>query len=579
MLKSKSIKKILLVGNPNVGKSVIFSRFTGVDVIVSNYPGTTVEFCRGDVCKKNEKIEVIDVPGIYSLEPSSPAEEVAVNMIMKSVEEKDSLIINVVDATNLERNLNLTLQLLKLDIPVIVVLNLWDEIKHIGISIDVKKLEEILGVPVFTTCAISGEGIKELIENMDKAKKGDFKFSGNRWKEVGKIVEKVQKIKHKHHTILERLSDLTIHPSTGIPLSIILIFVFFYLVRFIGEGLIRFIFEPIFNNVLIYPLNYLSKILSFNNIIHNIFIGQLIDGKIDYRMSFGLLTTGIYVEFAQVLPYIFSFYLLLSFLEDSGYLPRLAVIFDRIMHTIGLHGMGIVPMLLGFGCNVPGIMGTRILETRRARFIASTLMSISIPCMSLSAMIFALLGKYGPKGIILVYATLFFIWFFGGILLKIFSKGDIPEIFIEIPPYRIPYFKGLIKKLWIRIKWFIKDATPFVLLGIFIVNILYTFGIIDFIGRLTGNFFSRLFGIPYEAFLAIIVGFLRKDIAVGMLAPLNMTLKQLIISVTMLAVSFPCAATFVTLLKELGIKDLIKATTIMIFTSLFVGILLRFILH
>ncbi len=574
----KNIKKILLVGNPNVGKSVIFSRLTGVDVIVSNYPGTTVEFCKGDVCKGNEKIEVIDVPGTYSLEPSSPAEEVAVNMINKAIEDKDSIIINVIDATNLERNLNLTLQILKLDIPVIIVLNLWDEIKHIGISIDVKKLEEILGVPIFTTCAISGEGIKELAENLHLARKGNYQFSGNRWKEVGKIVEKVQRITHKHHTFLERLSDLTIHPATGIPISIILIFVFFYLVRFTGENLIRFIFDPIFNKVLIHPLNFLSGILSFNNIIHNIFIGELINGRIDYRMSFGLLTTGIYVEFAQVLPYVFAFYLVLSFLEDSGYLPRLAVIFDRIMHTVGLHGMGIVPMLLGFGCNVPGIMGTRILETKRARFIASTLMSVSIPCMSLTAMIFALLGRYGPKGILPVYTTLFAIWLLGGIFLKFFSKGEIPEIFIEIPPYRVPYFKGMMKKLWIRIKWFIKDATPFVLLGIFLVNILYSFGVIDLIGRWTGNFFSRLFGIPYEAFIAILLGFLRKDIAVGMLAPLNMSLKQLIISVTMLAVSFPCAATFVTMLRELGIKDLLKSTTIMLFTAFFVGIFLRFIL-
>lgn len=578
-MEKNRIKKILLVGNPNVGKSVIFSRLTGVDVIVSNYPGTTVEFCKGNVCRENEKIEVIDVPGTYSLEPSSPAEEVAVNMIMKANEEKDTIIINVIDATNLERNLNLTLQLLRLDIPIIVVLNLWDEVKHVGINIDLKKLKEILGVPVFTTCAISGEGIMELIENLGEAVKGNFQFSEkNRWKEVGKIVEQVQKITHKHHTFLERLSDLTIHPSTGIPISIILIFIFFYLVRFIGEGIIRFIFDPFFNYVLIHPLNFISKILSFNNIIHNIFIGQLINGKIDYRLSFGLLTTGLYIEFAQVLPYIFSFYIVLSFLEDSGYLPRLAIIFDRIMHTIGLHGMGIVPMLLGFGCNVPGIMGTRILETKRARFIATTLMSISIPCMSLTGMIFGLLGRFGPKGIIPVYTTLFFIWLLGGISLKFFSKGDIPEIFIEIPPYRLPYFKGMIKKLWIRIRWFIRDATPFVLLGIFIVNILYSFSIIELIGKLTGDFFSRLFGIPYEAFIAIIVGFLRKDVAAGMLAPLNLTLKQLIISVTMLAVSFPCAATFITILKELGIKDLIKSTTIMIFTAFFVGILLKFIL-
>uniref|UniRef100_A0A7C4UDI8 Ferrous iron transporter B n=1 Tax=candidate division WOR-3 bacterium TaxID=2052148 RepID=A0A7C4UDI8_UNCW3 len=573
------MKKILLVGNPNVGKSVIFSRLTGVDVIVSNYPGTTVEYLKGNLSIGDEKIEVVDVPGTYSLEPTSPAEEVAVNMLKKSIEEKDSIILNIIDSTNLERNLNLTLQVLQLDIPVIVVLNFWDEVKHIGIKIDVKRLEEILGVPVFTTCAISGEGIKELITNLNMAKKGSLHFKEkDRWKEVGKIVGEVQRITHKHHTFLEKLQEWTIHPQTAIPISIVLVFIFFYIIRFIGEGLINFLLDPFFNNILIHPISFLSKILSFNRCLHNIFIGELIDGKIDYKLSFGLLTTGLYVEFGQVLPYVFSFYLVLSFLEDSGYLPRLAVIFDRIMHIVGLHGMGIIPMLLGFGCNVPGILSTRILETRRARFIAITLMSISIPCMSLTAMIFGLLGKYGIKGILPVYLTLFLIWLTGGMIMKFFSKGEVPEIFLEIPPYRIPYFKGMMKKVWIRIKWFIKDATPYVLLGIFIVNILYTFKIIDFMGRITGKFFLKFFSIPPEAAVAIIVGFLRKDVAVGMLAPLNLGLKQLVISTTMLAISFPCAATFATILKEIGLKDLLKSTGIMLITAFITGILLNLII-
>jgi len=578
-MEKDRIKKILLVGNPNVGKSVIFSRLTGVDVIVSNYPGTTVEYLKGNLSIGDEKIEVVDVPGTYSLEPTSPAEEVAVNMLKKSIEEKDSIILNIIDSTNLERNLNLTLQVLQLDIPVIVVLNFWDEVKHIGIKIDVKRLEEILGVPVFTTCAISGEGIKELITNLNMAKKGSLHFKEkDRWKEVGKIVGEVQRITHKHHTFLEKLQEWTIHPQTAIPISIVLVFIFFYIIRFIGEGLINFLLDPFFNNILIHPISFLSKILSFNRCLHNIFIGELIDGKIDYKLSFGLLTTGLYVEFGQVLPYVFSFYLVLSFLEDSGYLPRLAVIFDRIMHIVGLHGMGIIPMLLGFGCNVPGILSTRILETRRARFIAITLMSISIPCMSLTAMIFGLLGKYGIKGILPVYLTLFLIWLTGGMIMKFFSKGEVPEIFLEIPPYRIPYFKGMMKKVWIRIKWFIKDATPYVLLGIFIVNILYTFKIIDFMGRITGKFFLKFFSIPPEAAVAIIVGFLRKDVAVGMLAPLNLGLKQLVISTTMLAISFPCAATFATILKEIGLKDLLKSTGIMLITAFITGILLNLII-
>jgi len=171
-----NMKRILLIGNPNVGKSVIFTRLTGVDVIASNYPGTTVEFCKGCIGAGERKIEVVDVPGTYSLEPTSPAEDVAVDMLDRAIEEKDSIVINVVDSTNLERNLNLTLQLLKKDIPMIIALNLFDEAKHIGITISVEELEKILGVPVIPTVAITGEGIKKLVETLSDARKGVYEF-------------------------------------------------------------------------------------------------------------------------------------------------------------------------------------------------------------------------------------------------------------------------------------------------------------------------------------------------------------------------------------------------------------------
>ncbi len=574
-------RRLLLMGNPNVGKSVIFSRLTGVHVIASNYAGTTVEFTKGYIKLGDEKAEVIDIPGNYSMDPTSKAEEVAVEMLQNAVSEKgrNNIVINVIDATNLERNLNLTLQLIKQNIPLIIALNLWDETKHIGISIDREKLEEILGVPVVPTCAISGEGIKELVTRLNEAKTGTYKYKKeDRWKEIGKIISKVQKLTHRHHTLLERLGDASLRPLTGIPIAIMVIYLMFTIIRLIGEGLIGYIFDPLFEKLWAPRMMRLSTILGSQGFVHDILIGKLVNGEIDFVESLGLLTTGLFVPIAMVLPYVLAFYFVLSFVEDSGYLPRLGVLIDNVMHRLGLHGLAIIPMMLGLGCNVPGALATRVLETRRERFIGATLMAIAIPCMAQIAMIVGLIGKHGAKGLGLVFGTLFLVWIILGILLNSILKGESPEIFVEIPPYRIPYFMALLKKLWMRTKWFLQEAIPYVLLGVLIVNILYSLRIIDFIGKFTAPIVTGILGLPREAVGALIIGFLRKDVAVGMLSPLGLTLKQLVIACVVLAMYFPCVATFAVLVKELGVKDMLKSAGIMIISALTVGGILNLVL-
>lgn len=575
------IRKIFLMGNPNVGKSVIFSRLTGVNVIASNYAGTTVEFTKGYIKLGDETAEVIDVPGTYTLDPTSRAEEVAVKMLKEAISDNKgrNLVINVMDATNLERNLNLTLQLLKQDIPVIIDLNLWDETKHIGISIDKEKLEKILSVPVVTTCAISGEGIKELVTRLHEAKTGTYEYAEEeRWYKVGNIIEQVQQITHRHHTILERLGDASLKPLTGIPIALVLIYLMFVIIRFIGEGLIGYIFEPLFEKLWAPVMMRLSTALCSGGFIHDILIGKLVEGEIDFVESLGLLTTGLFVPIAMVLPYVFAFYLVLGFVEDSGYLPRLGVLVDNIMHRLGLHGLAIIPMMLGLGCNVPGALATRVLETRRERFISATLMAIAVPCMAQIAMIVGLIGKYGAKGLGLVFGTLFVVWLALGLLLNSILKGDSPEIFVEIPPYRFPYWMALLKKLWMRTKWFLKEAIPYVLLGVLVVNILYSLRIIEFIGKFTTPVVTGILGLPNEAVGALIIGFLRKDVAVGMLSPLDLTLKQLVVASVVLTMYFPCVATFAVMIKELGIIDMIKSAVIMIVSTLLVGGILNLLL-
>jgi len=238
--------KILLMGNPNVGKSVVFSRLTGIRVMASNYPGTTVSYARGDMKLGDEIAEVIDVPGTYTLEPTTEAEEIATQMLSSG-----DVVINVVNATNLERNLYLTLQLLEGNIPVIVALNIWDDTAHRGIHIDLDKLREFLGVPVIPTVGLTGQGIKELVENIPKAISPDApaRSRDERWATIGGIIDQVQHITHRHHTWLERLGDASVKPLTGGIIALAVLASAFWVIRLIGESLIGYVLEPLFENL------------------------------------------------------------------------------------------------------------------------------------------------------------------------------------------------------------------------------------------------------------------------------------------------------------------------------------------
>lgn len=562
---------VLLMGNPNVGKSVVFSRLTGTSVTSSNYPGTTVEYIEGYLRWKRELIHIIDVPGVYTLKPTNKAEEVAVDML-----DKGDIIVNVIDATNLERNLNLTLQLLEREIPVIVVLNLWDEAEHKGIDIKVDQLEEILQVPVVATSAIKGQGISELLNTIFSYDIQDYhsqNFGSNekRWGFISEIVGQVQEISVKKHSFYDIVDDLTIKPLTGIPFALLILFFAFLFIRTIGEGIISYLTTPFFNNIYIYMMNVISKLLGQGGGLHDILIGNLIDGSIDFEQSFGLLTTGIYIPLAAVAPYIISFYFVLGLLEDTGYLPRLAVLLDNLMHKVGLHGFSIIPMILAFGCNVPAALAIRSLESEREKFIASTLMVISIPCMAQLAMIFGLLGPYGGKYIVYVFLILFFVWLIVGNILNIIIPGFSSELLLEVPPFRVPSIATILKKLWLRLSGFFKEAIPFVLSGVFLINILYMIGIMNFFVRVVGPLLTRVFGLPQQAINAILMGFLRKDLAMGLLAPLHLSIKQLLVASVILTIYFPCIATFAVLFKELGVKNMLKSTTIMLLTAVLVG--------
>jgi ferrous iron transport protein B len=564
------MKKIVLIGNPNVGKSVVFTRLTGVHTVASNYPGTTVEFTSGEMLFQGREASLIDAPGMYSTAPSCKAEEVALRMLGEA-----DAVINVVDAGNLERNLGLTLQVLDTGLPMVVLLNMWDETSHRGISIDAEGLERMLGCAVIPTVAVTGEGIKRAMEALEAAPARPARSRGDmeRWGAIGAIITDVQSISCHRHTLGQSIEDLALNPVGGLLIAALVLACSFALVRTIGEGLIRYIFDPLFG-LARGPLDSLSSAIAGHPFVHDVLIGRLIGGRIDFLQSFGLLTTGLYIELAVVLPYIVGFYLVLGFLEDVGYLPRLAVLLDRAMHHMGLHGYAIMPHLLGLGCNVPGIMATRNLESRRERFIAITLISIGVPCASLQAMIIGLVGHKGLAYVFLVYGIIFLSWLVTGfVLARIIRKSFSPEHIIEMPPIRVPNLHAFVRKFWMRMVYFLREALPVVTLAVLFVGALYSLGLFDRAAALAAPVVERLWGLPREAAAAIAIGFLRKDVAMGMLSPLGLSTQQLVVGSVVLAMTFPCIATFVMIARELGLKLLGLSTLVMLIAAVAAGTL------
>ena len=564
--------KILLMGNPNVGKSVIFSRLTGIEVVSANYPGTTIEYTEGRMKLGEEMATLIDPPGVYSLDPTSKVEEVTGQILAQGAD----VVVNVIDSTNLERNLNLTLQILERGLPTVVVLNLWDVATRKGIEIDTTILAEELGVDVVPTVAVSGQGIYDLVEAIGKARTPhpvQFESSDQRWARIGEIAEKSQKVLHRHPSLFDRLEDISLKPLTGIPIAVLILYLSFSLIIEVGETLQLKVTDPIF----IAYSNFITDLVQ-SHISSELLKEILIGSSPELLKSFGILTTGLYIPLGIVLPFLIPFYLLLGILEDIGYLPRLSVILDAFMHRIGLHGAAILPCVLGMGCSVPAVLSVRILESAKQRYLAATLMTMAIPCASQSAMIFGILAPYGLRYIFIVYATLFFSFVVTGYLLHKFIGGESPEIFLEIPPYRMPNPKALLKKTFIRVREFLKEAVPYIGLGMIIMNFFYLTGLMHLIGEELKPVVSGLLGLPSDAATALIIGFLRKDVGIGMFAPLDMTPAQYVIAAVVLAMYMPCVATFMVMLKELGISGTAKSVALRLVAALVVGSALNFIL-
>jgi ferrous iron transport protein B len=559
-------RKVVLVGNPNVGKSLIFSRITGVGVISANYPGTTVDVKIGRFRFRGSEYELYDIPGVYSLEAYSTADEAALRLV-----DAGDIIINIVDATSLERNLGLTLQLLGKNKPTIVCLNLWDDTAHRGVAIDAVLLEQLLGVPVVTTSALSGEGIHHLVAALERAVEGALRpSSADQWKRIGVIVSQVQKLSHRHHTLAERISDFTIHPVGGLVSALAVLVTMFMLVRLMGEGLVNGVCDPLFSRF------YNPFVIALSaGIPSDIIRGLLVGHSVDPLQSFGILTTGVYIALVLVFPYFFCFYLLFGFLEDSGYLPRLAVVLDTFFHRIGLHGYSSIPVMLGLGCKVPAFLATRVLTNRREKILTMALILMSAPCLPQSAMIVSLGMGYGVTTVLVIFALLLAAALGMNSIMNRFGTGESPELFIEIPPYRALNVRVLAGKLWVRIADYVREVFPMIVAGVVFIHILESLKVIDAISDVVGKPVTFLLGLPHDIAPVMILGFLRKDVSIALLAPFNLSAAQFVVASVFMVLYVPCVAAFFTLVRELGVSATFRIVGIVFLAAVTIASLLH----
>lgn len=620
-------RRLLMVGNPNVGKSALFNRLTGSYVVVSNYPGTTVALSQGRMRYGGQEYAVVDTPGMYTVFPITEEERVTRRMLM---EDPQDVVLHVVDAKNLPRMLSFTLQLIEAGLPVILVLNIMDEAQQAGLTINVETLQENLGIPVVATVSISGKGMKPLKEaiavyparstglNIDyglpieKAAREiasvmpDTTFShratallalqedkdvlrllsthgSGRAQKVFAVLNRLKKElehpvgyyltlsrQHRSERILKgiitegevlggeagaRLDNLLISPWTGIPILLAVLYFGFY--RFVGGfgagTVVDFLEGHLFDAYFVPFVNTWTERLIPWKVLQDLI-----------AMEYGVLTLGVRYAVALLMPIVGAFFLVFSVVEDSGYLPRLSLLIDRLFKKIGLSGRAVIPMTLGFGCGTMATMVTRTLESVRERVIATVLLALAIPCAAQLGVIFGLAAD-SPGVIITWIGTVGLVFLLIGYLTAKILPGQTPDFFMELPPLRLPRLANVWVKTSSRMRWYFREILPLFLLA----------SVLIWAGNITGLFEKALWllsfpthwiGLPDEAAQAFLYGFFRRDYGVAGLYDVHQTGalsgNQLAVATITLTLFLPCIAQFLVMLKERGWR---MATTVAAF--------------
>ena len=620
MTKINRYPDIIFIGQPNCGKSTLFNAIAGLKAQTSNFPGTTVKHTHSKVSVEGEILNIIDLPGSYSLNPSDPAEKVALTHLFH---EKPDLIINVIDASILGRSLELTLELIELGYPMIIALNMMDLAENKGMEINSEKLENALGVPVVPTIASHGRGIKKLLDRARQMLKNgtapspitwsrdveekvdefmrelpeDFSIVSNKRFTAIKMIESsrllfdkmLQEINlplkktldrvrydlesrhnapayevvaaERHHLALkifeectrvrrgrrlsplEKVDNIIMHPFLGY-FILLAVFLGFFLVIFqIGNPIEELLLKPLTN-----LRAYLSTQFGAG------FLFYLLDGFIQ----------GIGGGVAIVLPYFIPLLFLMSLLEDVGYLARAGFLMDTFMHWIGLHGKSVSPFILGFGCNVPAIVSTRILESKRDRIITSLLIPF-IPCSARTTIILALVAFYlGPFWALGFYVFHILLLAVLGRVITLFFKIPSPGLILEIPTLKIPSLKNIWRKTYFQLKSFVRFAWPILIVGSIILGVFQFLGFDKYVNLVLSPLVAKGLGLPQELGVTLVFGFLRKELSlIMMLQALDVSYinlmtvvskQQLIVFTVFISFFIPCLSTVAILWKEIGKK-------------------------
>ncbi|SFQ43142.1 ferrous iron transport protein B [Caldicoprobacter faecalis] len=583
---NKEAKKIVLVGNPNVGKSVFFNALTGSYVDVSNFPGTTVDISSG----RYKDMVVMDTPGVYGVSSFNDEERVARDVILYA-----DIILNVVDALHIERDLFLTQQIIDMGKPVVVALNMMDDVKKNGIEIDIDKLSQELGVPVIPTVAVKGEGIEEVKEALDRARTGNrlpiveenlravrhmvdedseallvleedeniiarHNISGvkgmreqiyqARRERVDEIVKKVVHHTNRGASFSVKLGRWMLSPLTGIPILLVVLWLVYEFVGvFVAQTVVGWTEEVIMGEYYYeFIMKTLEPLLGTESLLAQLLIGE-----------FGVLTmTPIYV-FGLLLPLVVGFYLVLSIMEDSGYLPRVAVLTDRSLNLLGLNGRAIIPIILGFGCVTMATITTRILGSRRERFIATMLLGLAIPCSAQLGVIAGLLGPLGIKMAALYVSVIFIVFALTGTLLNKVVPGKSTDLMIDLPPLRLPRIENVLKKTYVKSKVFITEAGPLFLLGAVIITLLQYTGILDLIANGFAPITEGFLKLPRETAVAFIMGIIRRDFGAAglndMVSRGLLNSSQVVVALIAITLFVPCIAAIMVIFKERDWKE------------------------
>jgi len=636
-------EKVILIGNPNVGKSVIFNYLTGKYVTVSNYPGTTVEVATGTMETHGKRFQVVDTPGVNSLIPMSEDERVTRDILLNEPQEH---LVQVIDAKNLRRGLLISLQLLEMGLPFLILLNMWDEAKSRGIEIQTKTLTKILGTPVLKTVATRKKGVEKIKENLqvqapssiftaypEAIEKGvsritallpgapiskrslalmllsgdeslvewlhknlseevilqiekihqetqacfadpiGYLINQSRLRKVDELLSEVMKMeKEAPKTLSTFLGRLSIHPFWGVPIILLVLLGTYQFVGVFGaQTSVRFLEETVFGKWLLPPITSLIHWLLPIPFLQELLIGP-----------YGVITMALTYAIAIVLPIVGCFFLVFGFMEDSGYLPRLAVMTNKIFKKMGLNGKAVLPMVLGLGCDTMATMTTRILETEKDRTIVTLLLALAVPC---SAQLGVILGMFAglPAIYLLIWISLLAaILVVVGYLAALVIPGESSDFILEIPPLRIPQISNILVKTLARIEWYLKEAVPLFILGTLILFALHKTKVLTLLERMATPLIVHFLGLPAKTTEAFIIGFLRRDYGAAGLFVMakegQLDPHQILVSLVTLTLFIPCIAQFFMMIKERGLRKALWMSAVIFPVAFGVGGVLNFVL-